>query len=187
MGQLIVIEFMTLDAKVSDPDGSGGTPTGGWAFRHGPDAVAGDKFGLGATLDGGAMLLGRRTWEMFARIWPNRDDEFSQRMNAVPKLVVSSRERDLSAWSGSRRLDGDLVDGVRRELTDGDLIVAGSLSVVGELAAQDLVDQYRLLTFPTVVGEGTPLFDPAGPSLKLTCTSAIQAGPAVLTTYDVDR
>ena len=68
MGHVIVIEFITLDSVVSDPDGSGGTPTGGWAFRHGPEPVAGDKFRLGAALDDGVMLLGRATWELFARL-----------------------------------------------------------------------------------------------------------------------
>jgi hypothetical protein len=73
---VIVIEFITLDGIVSDPDGSGGTPTGGWAFRHGPETVAGDKFRLGSTLDEGVMVLGRRTWQLFSRLWPGRDDPF---------------------------------------------------------------------------------------------------------------
>ena len=62
---VIVIQFITLDGIVSDPDGSGGTPTGGWAFRYGPEAVAGDKFRLGRTLDDGVLLLGRTTWDLF--------------------------------------------------------------------------------------------------------------------------
>ena len=71
---VIVIEFITLDGIVTDPDGSGGTPAGGWAFRHGRDAVAGDMFRLGSALDEGVLLLGRKTWELFSRIWPGRDD-----------------------------------------------------------------------------------------------------------------
>jgi dihydrofolate reductase len=67
---VVVIAFITLDGVVSDPDGSGGTPAGGWAFRHGPEAVAGDKFRLGRTLDDGVMLLGRTTWQLFSWIWP---------------------------------------------------------------------------------------------------------------------
>jgi hypothetical protein len=86
---VIVIEFITLDGIVSDPDGSGGTLAGGWAFQHGPEAVAGDKFRLGSTLDNGVLLLGRKTWQLFSRIWPGRDDPFSARMNAVPKLLAS--------------------------------------------------------------------------------------------------
>ena len=93
---VIVIQFITLDGVVSDPDGSGGTPAGGWAFRHGPETVAGDKFRLGSTLDGGVMLLGRTTWQLFSRLWPGRDDPFSARMNAVPKLVASRTYRLLT-------------------------------------------------------------------------------------------
>src|SRR3954454_221030 len=104
MSQLIVIEFVTLDGVMEDPDGSGGSEWGGWAFRHGPEAVAGDKFGLGEVLDTGAMLLGRVTWELFARIWPSRDDEFSRKMNAIPKLVVSRSLDHAEGWSNSTLL-----------------------------------------------------------------------------------
>ena len=89
MSRVIVIEFVSLDGVMHDPDGSEGSAQGGWAFRYGPEAVAGDKFGLGEVLDTGVMLLGRRTWQLFAKIWPGRDDEFSAKMNAMPKLVVS--------------------------------------------------------------------------------------------------
>ena len=65
---VIVIEFITLDGIVSDPDGSGGTPAGGWVFRHGHEAVTGDPFRLGSVLDNGVLLLGRKTWELFSRI-----------------------------------------------------------------------------------------------------------------------
>src|SRR5215510_12260892 len=96
---VIVIEFITLDGIVSDPDGSGGTPAGGWAFRHGPEAVAGDKFRLGSVLDEGVLLLGRKTWELFSGIWPGRDDPFSARMNAVPKLVATRTLTGTAAWA----------------------------------------------------------------------------------------
>lgn len=117
-----------MDGIVSDPDGSAGTPTGGWAFRHGPETVAGDKFRLGETLDQGVMLLGRRTWQLFSRIWPGRDDPFAARMNAAPKLVASRTLTDTSAWATSTLIDGDLID------------------------------EYRLLTFPTILGTGERLF-----------------------------
>src|SRR4051812_5774949 len=107
---VIVIEFVTLDGTVSDPDGSDGTPYGGWAFRYGPEAVAGDKFRLGSTLDQGVLLLGRRTWELFAGLWPGRDDPFSRRMNAAAKLVVSRTTADTSCWANSTLVEGDLVD-----------------------------------------------------------------------------
>jgi dihydrofolate reductase len=187
MGRVIVIEFVTLDGIVSDPDGSDHTTGGGWAFRHGPEAVAGDKFQLGAALDDGAMLLGRRTWEMFARIWPNRTDDFARRMNAVPKIVATSRGADFGAWASSRPLDGQLPDAARALAERGDVIVAGSVSIARALADQGLVDEYRLLTFPTVVGTGTRLFPDGAPLTNLTCVAAVQAGPAVLATYEVAR
>jgi dihydrofolate reductase len=178
---VIVIEFITLDGIVSDPDGRAGTPGGGWAFRHGPESVAGDKFRLGATLDEGALLLGRTTWELFARLWPGRDDPFAARMNAVPKLVASRTLTDASAWANSRIVDGDLVDAVKRE--GRDVIITGSLSVVRALQAADLIDEYRLLTFPTILGAGDRLFPAGGPPVHLECRSAEQTGAAVLARY----
>ncbi|MEV0414959.1 dihydrofolate reductase family protein [Streptomyces sp. NPDC050448] len=178
---VIVIEFITLDGVVSDPDGSGGTPLGGWAFRHGPETVAGDKFRLGSALDDGVMLLGRTTWQLFSRLWPGRDDPFSARMNAVPKLVASRRLTDASAWANSRILEGDLVDTVKRERRD--VIITGSLSVVHALMAADLIDEYRLLTFPTVLGAGERLFPAGAPPVYLECVSAEPVGAAVLARY----
>jgi dihydrofolate reductase len=178
---VIVIEFITLDGIVSDPDGSGGTPTGGWAFRHGPETVAGDKFRLGSALDDGVLLLGRRTWQLFSRLWPGRDDPFSARMNAVPKLVASRTLTDASAWANSQVIDGDLVDAVKHERRN--VIITGSLSVVHALMAEDLIDEYRLLSFPTILGAGERLFQTTGLPAYLECLSAEQAGAAVLARY----
>jgi dihydrofolate reductase len=178
---IIVIEFLTLDGIVSDPDGSGGTPAGGWAFRHGSQQIAGDKFRLGSTLDNGVLVLGRTTWELFSKLWPGRDDPFAIRMNAVPKLVATRTLADTSAWANSQVIDGEIVDSVRREQRD--VIVAGSLSGVHALMAADLVDEYRLLTFPTVIGTGERLFQAGGPPAYLECLSAEQTGAAVLTKY----
>ncbi|MGW9027783.1 dihydrofolate reductase family protein [Streptomyces sp. NPDC055722] len=178
---VIVIQFVTLDGIVSDPDGSGGTPAGGWAFRHGPETVAGDKFQLGSTLDDGVLLLGRTTWQLFSRIWPGRDDPFAARMNAAPKLVVSRTVTDTSAWVNSRVIDGSLIDVVKREKRD--VIITGSLSVVHALMAEELIDEYRLLTFPTILGTGRRLFPDDGPRTDLECLSAERAGAAVLVQY----
>ncbi len=178
---VIVIEFITLDGIVSDPDGSEGTPAGGWAFRHGPGTVAGDKFQLGGTLDHGVMLLGRTTWQLFSRIWPGRDNPFAARMNAVPKLVASRTLTGASAWANSRVIDGDIIDAVKREQRD--VIITGSLSVVHALMAGDLIDEYRLLTFPTILGTGERLFPAGRPPAYLECLSAGQAGAAVLARY----
>jgi dihydrofolate reductase len=178
---VIVIEFITVDGVVADPDGSGGTEQGGWAFRYGPEAVAGDKFRLGSALDDGVLLLGRTTWQLFSRLWPGRDDPFALRMNAVPKLVVSRTLTDTSAWANSRALEGDLLDAVGRERRD--VVVTGSLSVVGQLMTEDLIDEYRLMTFPTVLGTGRRLFPADAPHAELRCESVEQVGAAVLTRY----
>jgi len=178
---VIVIEFITLDGIVSDPDGSDGTATGGWAFRHGRETVTQNPFRLGNELDDGVLLLGRKTWQLFSRIWPGRDDPFSARMNAVPKLVASRTLADASAWENSRVIDGDVADVVKRE--ERDVVVMGSLSVVRELMAADLIDEYRLLTFPTILGTGERLFPAGGQPAYLECLSAEQAGATVLARY----
>jgi dihydrofolate reductase len=178
---VIVIEFITLDGVVEDPDGSGGTPTGGWAFRHGPESVAGDKFRLGRVLDDGVMLLGRTTWQLFSRLWPHRDDPFSRRMNAVPKIVASRTLTDTSAWANSRLLEGDLVDAVKHEQRD--VVITGSLGVVHTLMRHDLIDEYRLLTFPTVLGAGRRLFPDGTTPAYLETLSAEPVGAAVLSRY----
>ena len=178
---VIVIQFVTLDGIASDPDGSGGTPSGGWAFRHGPETVAGDKFRLGSVLDDGVMLLGRTTWQLFSRLWPARTDPFSARMNAVPKLVASRTLTDTSAWANSEVAAGDVLDAVKNERRD--VIVTGSLSVVHALMAADLVDEYRLLTFPTVLGTGRRLFPDGAAPAQLECLSAERTGAAVLARY----
>jgi dihydrofolate reductase len=180
MGKIIVIQFVTIDGVVEDPDGREGTSFGGWMFRFGPEAIAGDRFGIGPILEGGALLLGRKSWEHFARLWPSRTDPFAAALNAVPKVVVSHGTPDLAAWSHSRLLDGDLVVGAKRLARHRDVVVMGSLSVARELAAAGLVDEYRLMTFPTAVGDGARLF--AGPAtLELVSVAAV--GPTMLATY----
>jgi dihydrofolate reductase len=178
---VIVIEYLTLDGLVSDPDGSAGTTAGGWAFRHGPEPVAGDKFRLGRTLDEGVLMLGRKTWELFSRIWPQRDDPFSVRMNAVPKLVASRTRTDTTAWPNSALIDGDLIDAVKGERRD--VVITGSLSVVHALMAADLVDEYRLMTLPTVLGAGERLFPAGLAPVDLEALSADPVGAAILSRY----
>ena len=180
-GKVIVSQFVTLDGVVEDPDGSGGTPGGGWAFRLGPKRVAGDDFELGSILVTGVLLMGRTTWEVFARRWPSRADEFAGAMNRVPKVVVSRCAPALDAWSNSSLLEGELVAGVA-ELTRGqDVVVFGSTSVVHALAAADAVDEYRLLVIPTACGTGERLFV-APVDLQLTAIETV--GEAVLACYD---
>jgi dihydrofolate reductase len=177
MGKVIVIEFITLDGVVEDPDGRGGAGFGGWAFRFGVEAIAGDLFGIVPALDPGVLLFGRRTWEHLSRLWPERTDPFSTAMNAARKVVVTAGVPDLAAWEHSERLDGDLVEGVARLAIEGDVVIIGSLSVVRELQAAGMVDEYRLFTFPTVVGDAgaTRLF-PMPVELELVSIEA--RGPA---------
>jgi len=158
MGRILVIQFTTLDGVVEDPDGSDGTPHGGWAMRHGPQGVAGDKFRLGPILEQGTLLFGRRTWEHFSTLWPHRDDEFSRAMNAATKAVVTHRPLEAEQWSNSSVIDAPLAEWAVARRGSTDLVVIGSQSVVAELAAKDLVDEYRLLVFPTAIGSGHRLF-----------------------------
>jgi dihydrofolate reductase len=132
-------------------------------------------------LDEGVLLVGRKTWEMFSRIWPGRDDPFSARMNAVPKLVATRTLTDTAAWANSQAVDGDIIDAVKREQRD--VIIMGSLSLVHKLMSHDLIDEYRLLTFPTILGAGERLFPAGSPPADLELVSAVQIGATVLSEF----
>jgi len=186
MGDVIVIQFCTLDGVVSDPDGRWGTSYGGWAFRYGAGPVSDDKFRLGERMEQGVHLYGRRTWEHFAQVWPSRDGDFARLMNTVPKRVATRRGIDPTAWPNSAAIDGDPVGWAKDERTRHDVVVIGSLSLVHALAAADLVDEYRTITFPTVVGEGDRLFA-AGAPAEFRITLAEPADPAGLTVLTVLR
>ncbi len=177
MGRLIVIQFITLDGVVEDPDGNDRSPFGGWAMRFGPQRLAGDKFRLGPILAHGTLLFGRNTWDHFADLWPRRSDPFSQGMNAATKVVVTHREIDEERWSNSRAIDQPLTAWVRDHLPTTDIVVIGSGSVVAVLASADLIDEYRLVTFPTAVGSGRRLFTD---ERHFELTSSEQVGPLVL-------
>ena len=181
MGRVIVVQYITLDGVAEDPDGSGGTPFGGWAMSYGPEGVAGDKFRLGAMMQTGVLLLGRRTWEHFATLWPPRDTPFAGLMNAAEKAVLTRRELPADAWSNSAVVPGALEGWIADTVVDRDVVVIGSHSVVDRLASARLIDEYRLITFPTAVGAGRSLF-PNGVRLRL--VSSEQVGPATLTVHD---
>jgi dihydrofolate reductase len=160
MGKLVVTEFITLDGVIEDPGGSENFDRGGWAFKFGR-GQEGDKFKLEETLEAEAQLLGRVTYEGFAAAWPKRTDEvgFAEKMNAMPKYVVSSTLQDL-AWNNSTRIDGDVADEVAKlKQVAGDILVHGSATLVQALVENDLVDQLHLMVFPTVLGAGKRLFD----------------------------
>ncbi len=183
MSRVIVIQFITLDGIVEDPNGAGGTKRGGWAFRYGPESVAGDKFKLGDMMETGALLVGRATWQLFSHIWPGRSDDFSTRMNRMRKLVISRSLNSVDKWSNSTLLEGDLVEEVTKRKSEQDLVVPGSGSVVRTLMDHDLVDEYRLLAFPVVLGEGTRLFPDGIAPIDLEVVSAARSGAATLLTY----
>jgi dihydrofolate reductase len=184
MSKVIVISFVTLDGVMEDPDGSGGTPHGGWAFRYGPEATAGDKFALGPVLDTGVMLLGRTTWQLFSSIFGPRTDPFSEKMNAIPKVVASHTLERADDWHGSTVLQGELDVEVARLREDRDVVIAGSASVIEYLAARDLVDQYRLLVFPIVLGQGRRIFADGTTPVDLELTGVEALGGALRLVYD---
>ena len=183
--KIIVVAFTTLDGVVEDPDGSWGAPFGGWGFRQGPQTFVGDKFGLGPILATGALLFGRSTWQLFAARWPGRSGEFADAMNCARKYVVSRTLASVDEWSNSVLLDTDLIVGVERLRTERDLVVIGSTDVVHQLAAKDLVDEYRLLVLPTVVGDGERLFDATPTELRLVSADVTEVG--VLLRYEIER
>jgi dihydrofolate reductase len=160
MGNLVVTEFITLDGVIEDPGGGETFDRGGWAFQF-ERGEEGDKFKLDETLNAEALLLGRVTYEGFAAAWPSRTDEvgFADKMNTMPKYVVSSTLQDLT-WNNSTRVDGDVAEEVAKlkEQVGADVVVAGSATLVRTLVDQDLVDELRLMVFPVVLGSGKRLF-----------------------------
>jgi dihydrofolate reductase len=162
MGRIVVSEFVSVDGVIEDPGGSEGTRNAGWTFRFDRGAD-GDGFKLDEVLDAEALLLGRVTYQGFARAWPTIEDPvgFAAKMNAMPKYVVSNTLTDVDAdWNNSRVLRGDAaaeVAALRSKLA-GDLLVAGSASLVQLLAEHGLVDEYRLMVFPILLGSGKRLF-----------------------------
>jgi dihydrofolate reductase len=124
--------------------------------------------------------VGRTTWQLFARLFPSRTDDFSRKLTAMEKLVASRSLDDVGAWSDSTMLRGDLAAEVRRRRAVQDVMVTGSGSVVDQLVVRDLVDQYRLLVFPVVLGKGCRLFDAAISPVKLELVSVEDAGHGIL-------
>jgi dihydrofolate reductase len=177
MGRLVVVQFITLDGVVEDPDGSDHTTFGGWAMRHGPQAIAGDKFRLGPIMEHGTLLFGRRTWDHFTTLWPTRDDPFSRAMNAVTKAIVTHQPVDPGRWENSHVVDQPLESWARDARQRTDVAVIGSGSVVNALAEANLIDEYRLLYFPCTAGAGRPLFTT---EQRFELVSTEQVGPAML-------
>ncbi len=188
MGRIVVTEFVSLDGVMEDPGGSEGSRHAGWTFRfdRGPE---GDRFKLDELRDAEAQLLGRVTYEGFARAWPTVEDPhgFADRMNAMPEYVVSSTLGDEDAtWNNSMVLRGDVVSEIRalKQRLRGDLLVAGSATLVQTLVEHRLVDELRLMAFPIVLGSGKRLFGDVSDSLTLNLNEAKTVGHGiVLLTY----
>jgi dihydrofolate reductase len=179
MGRIVVTEFMSLDGVVEDPGGSEDFKYGGWSFEI-SRGDEGDKFKLDETMDSEALLLGRVTYEGFADAWPKRDGEFADRLNTMPKYVVSSTLKD-PQWANTTVLDGDLVQAVSkvREEASGDVAVHGSVQLAQALLDNDLVDELRLMVFPVVLGDGKRLFGPTGDKKALRLKDARTVGDGV--------
>jgi dihydrofolate reductase len=163
MGRIVISEFVSLDGVMEDPGGSEKYPHGGWTFQW-DRGEAGDRFKLDELMNAEALLLGRVTYEGFAAAWPNYDDEvgFAAKMNAMPKYVVSTTLRD-PQWHNTTVLSGDPLAEARalKERLAGDILVGGSARLAQALAANDLVDEYRLMVFPVVLGSGKRLWGDA--------------------------
>ena len=158
MGRIVVTEFMSLDGVIEAPGGGETFKHGGWSFEI-SRGDEGDKFKLDETLSSEALLLGRVTYEGFAAAWPTRDGEFADKFNTMPKYVVSSTLED-PEWNNSTVLKGDVAEEVARlkQEQDGDIVVHGSRRLVQTLVEHDLVDEFRLMVFPVVLGSGKRLF-----------------------------
>src|SRR3954447_1047446 len=172
--RIVVSEFVTLDGVMEDPGGAEGTPFGGWAFKS-ERGEAGDRFKYDELMAADALLLGRKTYEGFAAVWPTITDEqgFADKMNSMPKYVVSSTLAE-PTWNATRIGLEDI------EELDGNLLVAGSQQLVQTLFEHELVDEVRLVLYPAALGAGKKLFEvPA----ELTLVSVEASAQVALLVY----
>jgi dihydrofolate reductase len=180
MRKIVVTEFVSLDGVMEAPGGGEAFARSGWVFAF-PDADQ-MKFKLDETMGHEAQLLGRRTYEGFLAAWPSRDGVFADRMNGMQKYVVSTT-LETADWNNTAILRD--LDGVRKlkEGEGGPILVHGSRTLVHALMAADLVDEYRIMVFPIVVGAGMKLFGDtaAAVKLQLTASKTFPSGTTVLT------
>jgi dihydrofolate reductase len=183
MGRIVVTDNISLDGVIEDPVGDEGFDRGGWVglIRDRPELA---QQALDEALRSEVMLLGRRTYEWFAGRWPSRTGPLADRLNAMPKVVVSSTLREPS-WGNTTVLSGDVVAGVRRlrEEHAGEIEVPASAHLVRVLLEHDLVDELRLKLFPVALGAGTRLFCETSGSLswRLVDTRVLDGTTAFLT------
>jgi dihydrofolate reductase len=182
MGKLVVTEFISLDGIIEDPGGSEGSAHGGWSFRH--PAPAGEQFKGDELRDSDVQLLGRVTYEGFAAAWPAMEEatgDYGKKMNAMPKVVVSTTLTE-PTWNNTTIISGNVADEVARLKAqyDGDILVQGSATLAQTLAEHGLVDEYRLMVHPVVLGTGKRLFSGSAAGTDLQLVDSRKAGPDVL-------
>jgi dihydrofolate reductase len=188
MRKLMVTAFVSLDGVTQAPGGpdedrDGGFAHGGWAVPHIDEQVIDLMTGL--VQRAGALLLGRRTYEIFAATWPlaGADDPIGARMNGLPKYVAS-RTLDKVSWAHSTLLAGDVAEAVGelKQGEGGEIQVHGSSGLIQTLVKHDLVDEFHVLVFPVLIGEGKRLFGAGTASLQLVGSTALDTG-VVVSTY----
>ena len=185
MSNIVVSQFVTLDGVFEDPGGSEKHERGGWAlqFDRGPE---GDKFKLDEVMESEALLLGRVTYEGFAEAWPSRDGEFADKFNGMRKYVVSTT-LEKPEWNNSMLIKEDVAGEVAKlkQQEGGDILINGSAQLVRTLMEHDLVDEYRLMVFPVVLGSGKRLFTDGIDRTELRLAEAKPVGPdgVVVLTY----
>jgi dihydrofolate reductase len=190
MGKIVISTNVSLDGVVQDPDGKEGFRLGGWFGQFGgKDLQAWAKVSLDEALRAEALLLGRRSDEWFAERWSSRTGEWADRLNGLPKYVVSSTLAH-PRWGNSTVLRGDVADEVtklKQEL-DGEILVYASYQLGCKLIEHDLVDELRLVVYPVVLGAGERLFGETREQkpLRLLDTRTIGDGLAFLT-YELVR
>jgi dihydrofolate reductase len=187
MGKIVITENMTLDGVVQDPSGDEGFEHGGWV-GHISDRPAVATAALDDALGAEALLLGRGGYEFFAARWPSRGGELADRLNSLPKYVVSSTLEDPD-WNNSTVLKGDVVDAVsklKREV-DGEIVVIGSIQLVRTLIEHGLADELRLTVFPVALGTGERLFEEISDQTPMRLVGAETADGIAFLAYEVVR
>ena len=176
MGKLVVTEFVSIDGVFEDPGGAEDYEHGGWTFEY-DRGDEGNKFKMDELMEAKVQLLGRKTYEGFAEAWPSREGPFAEKLNNDPKYVVSTTLKD-PQWQNTTVIDGDVPAeiGKLKDDTDGDILVAGSGTLVATLLENDLVDELRLMVFPTVLGSGRRLFPDGIDRLKLRLVESKSVG-----------
>jgi len=183
MGKLVVSQFITVDGVTEDPGGAEQFDRGGWAFQF-ERGADGDAFKMDEVMAAEVLLLGRVTYEGFAAAWPSREGEFADKFNTMRKVVVSSTLRDPS-WDNTTVVSDDVAGSVEqlKQETGGDILVNGSMQLVGTLAEHDLVDEYRLMVFPVVLGAGRRLFGELSSARPLELAESRPAGETTIQIY----